>query len=88
MLDDVEGTWTAGDAIDIGIGRFPVKNATESKIVLNKVLDYKKTGLSATKQTTFLQSPNGEVEDKFEQPLFVVDAEKPVFYHYYFISVQ
>ncbi len=48
LLDDIEGVWAASDAIDIGIGRFPVKNATESKVVLNKVLDYKKTGFSAS----------------------------------------
>lgn len=46
LLDDSEGIWAAGDAIDIGIGRFPVKSAAESKVVLNKVLDYKKTGFN------------------------------------------
>lgn len=46
LLDDVEGIWAAGDAIDIGIGRFPVKNVAESSVVLNKVFDYKKTGFN------------------------------------------
>ena len=46
LLDDSEGLWTASDAVDIGIGRFPVRNRTESATVLNKVLDYTKTGFS------------------------------------------
>ncbi len=46
LLDDAEGVWVAGDAIDIGIGRFPVKSAAESKVLLNKVFDYKKTGFN------------------------------------------
>lgn len=46
LLDDAEGIWAAGDAIDIGIGRFPVKNTAESSVLLNKVLDYKKTGFN------------------------------------------
>jgi hypothetical protein len=44
LLDDSEGLWAASDAVDIGIGRFPVRNRTESSVVLNKVLDYTKTG--------------------------------------------
>lgn len=44
LLDDPEGIWSSSDAIDIGIGRFPVKSITESNTVLKKVLDYNKTG--------------------------------------------
>ncbi len=47
LLDDAEGTWAgASDAIDIGIGRFPVKNIGESTNILNKILNYNKVGFS------------------------------------------
>lgn len=46
LLDDAEGLWSSTDAVDIGIGRFPVKNIAESNIVLKKVIDYNKTGFS------------------------------------------
>jgi len=47
LLDDSEGIWSgASDAIDIGIGRFPVKNIAESNVVLNKIINYNKTGFS------------------------------------------
>ncbi|MCB0380239.1 MAG: type IX secretion system sortase PorU [Flavobacteriales bacterium] len=41
LLDDNEGKWSAGvELVDIGIGRFPVKNKTEADNVTNKVLNY------------------------------------------------
>lgn len=40
MLDDNEGDYI-GD-LDIGIGRLPVKNITEARAVLNKILNYVK----------------------------------------------
>jgi Peptidase family C25 len=43
LLDDSEGLW-AGDAVDIGIGRFPVKSKLEAQTAVNKVINYKKTG--------------------------------------------
>ncbi|MBL0328420.1 MAG: type IX secretion system sortase PorU [Bacteroidetes bacterium] len=46
LLDDAEGLWSSTDAVDIGIGRFPVKNIAESNVVLKKVIDYNKTGFS------------------------------------------
>ncbi len=46
LLDDAEGIWSSADAIDLGIGRFPVKSITESNTVLKKVLDYNKTGFT------------------------------------------
>ncbi|HEY0030700.1 MAG TPA: type IX secretion system sortase PorU [Bacteroidia bacterium] len=48
LLDDAEGLWVAGDAIDIGIGRFPVKSNAEAETMLNKIFSYTKTGFSAT----------------------------------------
>lgn len=41
LLDDNEGKWTFGiELVDIGIGRFPVKNQQEADNVTNKVLNY------------------------------------------------
>jgi hypothetical protein len=55
LLDDNEGVWAA-DAVDLGIGRFPVKSKLEAQTAVNKVINYKKTG-SATSEnnssTTF-----------------------------------
>lgn len=47
LLDNNEGVWTA-DAVDIGIGRFPVKNRAEAQIAVNKILSYTKTGFPVT----------------------------------------
>lgn len=49
LLDDSEGLWAgASDAIDIGIGRFPVKNIAESNVIVNKIINYYKTGFTPT----------------------------------------
>lgn len=41
LLDNNEGKWTFGiELVDIGIGRFPVKNQLEANNVTNKVLNY------------------------------------------------
>jgi len=42
LLDDNEGIFgpTNVDYIDLGIGRFPVKNTTEAKAMVNKVITY------------------------------------------------
>ncbi|CAG4988585.1 hypothetical protein DYBT9275_00116 [Dyadobacter sp. CECT 9275] len=44
FLDDAEGEWiesAAGDhQLDIGIGRLPVKNLTEARTVVNKLIHY------------------------------------------------
>lgn len=57
LLDDNEGLW-AVDAVDIGIGRFPVKNKTQAQTALNKVLSYTKTGFA--QQTTTSASCNNQ----------------------------
>ncbi|CAN5372166.1 type IX secretion system sortase PorU [soil metagenome] len=45
LLDNTEGIWAgSADAIDVGIGRLPVKNKSESSAVLNKIFNYVKTG--------------------------------------------
>jgi hypothetical protein len=42
FLDDNEGDWddNVPDLLDIGIGRFPVKNLTEAATVVQKTIDY------------------------------------------------
>lgn len=41
LLDDNEGNWSSGvELVDVGIGRFPVKNKLEADNVTNKVLNY------------------------------------------------
>ncbi len=44
LLDDNEGLWN-NDAVDIGIGRFPVKSKAEAQAAVNKILNYTKTGV-------------------------------------------
>lgn len=47
LLDDTEGEYIVGgsDAIDIGIGRFPVKTKAEAQVAVNKINTYIKTGI-------------------------------------------
>jgi hypothetical protein len=44
-LDDAEGILTnTTNAVDVGIGRFPVKNRSEALAAINKIFYYKRTG--------------------------------------------
>ncbi len=47
LLDDDEGVWNF-DAVDIGIGRFPVKTKSEAQSAINKIMNYTKTGFSTS----------------------------------------
>jgi hypothetical protein len=42
MMDDTEGDLVSGDLVDIGVGRFPVKNKAEAVAVTNKIEHYYK----------------------------------------------
>jgi hypothetical protein len=42
MMDDNEGDLISGDLVDIGVGRFPVKNKAEAIAVTNKIEHYYK----------------------------------------------
>ena len=42
MLDNNEGDLVSGDLVDIGVGRFPVKNKSEAIAVTNKIEHYYK----------------------------------------------
>jgi hypothetical protein len=47
LLDDTEGFWSDidNDAVDIGIGRFPVKTTAEAQSAVDKVLAYNRAGI-------------------------------------------
>lgn len=40
LLDDNEGLWTSNDAMDIGVGRFPVRTLSDADAIVNKVINY------------------------------------------------
>ncbi|MGZ4078413.1 MAG: type IX secretion system sortase PorU, partial [Bacteroidia bacterium] len=48
-LDNTEGTMIPSvDAVDLGVGRFPVKSNEEAAGIINKILYYTKTGVPAS----------------------------------------
>lgn len=49
LLDDAEGLWRA-DAVDLGVGRFPVKTKVEAQTAVDKVLSYSKTGFASNEE--------------------------------------
>jgi hypothetical protein len=57
LLDDNEGGWIGNDLVDIGIGRFPVRNLTEAKNAVNKVLQYVGKGKQDFNCTAINTSP-------------------------------
>lgn len=52
MMDDTEGDLMLNDIVDIGMGRFPVKNKAEAMAVTNKVESYYKRNYSFDINTT------------------------------------
>jgi hypothetical protein len=48
LLDDNEGLWIVNDAVDVGVGRFPVKSKSEAVDAINKIISYTKTGVPPT----------------------------------------
>ncbi len=60
-LDDNEGEWlpTDFDAVDLGIGRLPVKNLSEAKAVVDKIILYGSPGGTAVLQSELSNSSNG-----------------------------
>lgn len=46
MMDDTEGDLVSGDIVDIGMGRFPVKNKAEALAVTAKIENYYKLNYS------------------------------------------
>lgn len=89
LLDDSEGVFSPnsqGEAIDIGIGRFPVKSKSEAQAAINKVLAYIKTGVPPTTTNNGCsnnqESPFGDwrnivcfIADDDDNNLHLTDAE-------------
>ncbi len=51
LLDNNEGLWV-NDAVDIGIGRIPVKTISEAKVMNDKIYNYEKTGFALSTNAT------------------------------------
>lgn len=76
LLDDNEGLWNS-DAVDIGIGRFPVKTKAEAQAAVNKILNYTKTGIpSETSSNSCTSQTSGSAFGNWRTTLcFVGDDE-------------
>lgn len=57
LLDNNEGLWIS-DAVDIGIGRFPVKSSSEAKAMNEKIYYYERTGFALSNSQTACTSTN------------------------------
>jgi hypothetical protein len=88
-LDNSEGTMVPSvDAVDLGIGRFPVKSKEEADAVLSKIFNYTKTGVPATTSNNgcsnlVANSPFGDwrntvcfIADDEDGDLHISDANK------------
>lgn len=66
FLDDTEGVRIASDKLDIGIGRFPVRTATEATQVVNKLIAYMdNASLGAWKNRLAFVADDGSAGDGF-----------------------
>lgn len=76
FLDDNEGDWddAVPDLLDIGIGRFPVKNNTEATTVVNKIIDYSTPG-TFTDATLCAEGNTTSLGDWRNTICFVADDE-------------
>jgi len=76
FLDDNEGDWDDGtpDLLDVGIGRFPVKNNTEATTVVNKIIDYSTPG-TFTDATLCAEGNTTSLGDWRNTICFVADDE-------------
>lgn len=79
LLDDNEGYWdeSDNDAVDLGIGRFPVKTKSEAQTAVNKILVYNKTGVPPTtsNNSSCSQAQNSPFGDWRNVVCFVADDE-------------
>ncbi|MCW3104635.1 MAG: hypothetical protein JWO09_3075 [Bacteroidetes bacterium] len=79
LLDDNEGVWNESDndAVDLGIGRFPVKTKAEAQAAVNKILVYNKTGVAPTtsNNNSCSQAQNSPFGDWRNVVCFVADDE-------------
>ncbi|HEX8516145.1 MAG TPA: type IX secretion system sortase PorU [Bacteroidia bacterium] len=79
LLDDHEGHWdeSDNDAVDLGIGRFPVKTKLEAQDAVNKILSYHRTGLapSTSNNNSCSQNASSPFGDWRNVVCFVADDE-------------
>ncbi|MFN5223527.1 MAG: type IX secretion system sortase PorU [Bacteroidota bacterium] len=79
FLDDQEGDWddTFTDLLDVAVGRFPVKNLSEARIVVNKTIDYATPGIvsDATSLSTCSESSTTSLGDWRNVICFIADDE-------------
>ena len=88
-LDNTEGTMIPSlDAVDVGIGRFPVKSKEEAAGVITKIFNYTKTGVISTSSNNgcsnlVSNSPYGDwrnmvcfIGDDEDGDLHISDANK------------
>lgn len=90
LLDDAEGVFlpnSQNEAVDIGVGRFPVKSKSEAQAALNKIIQYIKTGVPPTTENNGCSnnqsSPFGDwrnivcfIADDDDSNLHLTDAEE------------
>lgn len=71
MLDDAGGIYSAGSAVDIGIGRFPARNSTDAAGFVDKAIHYMNSSKTKNVGTnTDIRSTHGNWKNKM---LFVAD---------------
>src|SRR6218665_1513059 len=80
LLDDNEGYWAESDndAVDIGVGRFPVKSSSEAQTAVNKILAYIKSGIASTannNNSSCTQATDSPFGDWRNMICFVADDE-------------
>lgn len=73
MLDDTNGIYSAGSAVDIGVGRFPARNSTDATGFVNKVIHYDNTQKTQVVSTSSNIQTKATYNDWKNKMLFVAD---------------
>ena len=81
LLDDGEGVHSGSgmtDKYDVGVGRFPVRNATEAKAMVDKTIAYVENKNMGTWQNTlmFMGDDGNNTASSIENSIHMEDAEK------------
>ena len=79
LLDDNEGRWlpiTSSERIDIGIGRFSVRNVAEARIYMDKIREYENGNTGGTWRTRFTFAADDDFpEVERNRDLHVLNAD-------------